>query len=148
MAGIGTDEQGIIDVLCYRVASQRAEITATYSQIFGRVTFNLTPSSSAAEQRMTCIKCVPPLQDLVIDLTGELSGPFKDLTVSLTYPMNRFLAIDLHDSLGQTLGDDASVTEVLLSRTNAELESIKNDYTNSKQSHSDHINHSLAILNS
>jgi len=39
MSGIGTDEQAIIEVLCYRVASQRATITDTYNRQFGGVSY-------------------------------------------------------------------------------------------------------------
>lgn len=40
MAGIGTNESAIIQVLCYRVASQRATITETYNRQFGAVSYS------------------------------------------------------------------------------------------------------------
>ena len=37
MAGFGTDESAIIDVLCRRPADQRVIVTLTYNDVFGRV---------------------------------------------------------------------------------------------------------------
>lgn len=65
------------------------------------------------------------------DLISELSGSFRTLAVMLTYSMSEMLAIELHDSLALAGTDEDSLMEVLLSRSNAELTNIRNDFYSS-----------------
>lgn len=73
------------------------------------------------------------IQSLVTDLIGETAGSFQAIAVTLTYSMSEMLAIELFESLTQAGTDEDSVVEVLLSRTNDELNAINNDFLASKK---------------
>ncbi|XP_045032148.1 annexin A4 [Daphnia magna] len=98
MSGLGTDEDKIISVLCYRTASQRDVITTTYNNQYG---------------------------SLASDLESEVTGNFKILSVMLTHSMIKFLSIELHETMDAPGTDEPSLTEVMISRSNQELADIQ-----------------------
>jgi len=102
IAGLGTNEAKIINVLCYRTSSQRAQISQSYFSLYGKT--------------------------LESALKGDLSGLFRDLMVSLIYSMDDFLAIGLHKTLAIVGTDEASLMEVLISQSNAQIAAIKASY--------------------
>ena len=65
------------------------------------------------------------------DLRSELSGDFKSLTVKLTYTLWEFLSVELHDAMAGSGTNEPAVTEVLTSRTNAEIALIRTGYEKS-----------------
>ncbi|XP_046632886.1 annexin B9-like [Daphnia pulicaria] len=97
--GWGTDEDKIVSVLCYRVASQRDAITTAYNSQHG---------------------------SLVNDLESDLNGSFQTLAVMLTHGMAKFLSIELHETMSRSGTDETSLTEIVMSRSNAELAEVRN----------------------
>ncbi|XP_065887190.1 annexin-B12-like [Dysidea avara] len=102
MKGAGTDEKAIIDVLTKRSSDQRQEIFTKYKSMYGR--------------------------DLVDDLKSELSGNFRDVIVSLMRPKSRFDAISLRKAMKGLGTDEEVLIEVICTKTNSEIESIKTEY--------------------
>ena len=70
-------------------------------------------------------------KDLVKDLKGELSGVFQTTCVMLSYATHEFLAIELHDAMAGIGCDQASMTEILMSRSNQEMENTRDFYATS-----------------
>ncbi|EFX76220.1 hypothetical protein DAPPUDRAFT_322543 [Daphnia pulex] len=103
MNGLGTDENKIISVLCYRTASQRDVITTTYNNQHG---------------------------SLAKDLQSELTGSFQTLSIMLTHGMIKFLSIELHETMARPGTDEPSLTEVIMSRSNQELDEIETFFNN------------------
>ena len=62
------------------------------------------------------------------DLKGELSGVFQTTCLMLSYATHEFLAIELHDAMAGTGCDEASMTEILMSRTNQEMADTRDFY--------------------
>ena len=128
MAGFGTDESAIIDVLCRRPADQRVIVTLTYYDVFGRV-FRI----------YFIIKFLNiighfSIQDLIRDLNSELlPGVFQDLALTLPLPMALYLANELFDAMFLFSSDDVVLTEILMTRSNAELEQIRLEYLKSNK---------------
>ncbi|KAH7984474.1 hypothetical protein HPB52_021519 [Rhipicephalus sanguineus] len=102
MKGFGTDEAAIIAVLAKRTSDQRQAILTTYKQMFGR--------------------------DLVKDLKSELSGKFEDVIVGLMTPLYEFLASELKAAMKGAGTDEDCLIEILCTRTNAEISTIKQIY--------------------
>ncbi|EFX68427.1 hypothetical protein DAPPUDRAFT_114538 [Daphnia pulex] len=103
MNGLGTDENKIISVLCYRTASQRDAITIAYNNQHG---------------------------SLAKDLQSELTGSFLTLSIMLTHGMIKFLSIELHETMARPGTDEPSLTEVIMSRSNQELDEIETFFNN------------------
>jgi annexin A7/11 len=102
MKGIGTDEQAIIQVLGRRSSSQRLQIKATYQNLFHK--------------------------DLIQDLKSELSGRFEDLVIALMVEPAIYDAQSLNKAMRGLGTKESLLTEILCSRTNAEIQSIKMAY--------------------
>ena len=68
------------------------------------------------------------MQTLESALKGDLSGLFRDLMVSLIYSMDDFIAIELRKTLAIVGTDEASLMEVLISQSNAQIAAIKASY--------------------
>jgi len=69
---------------------------------------------------------------LLEDLDDELlPGVFEDLALILPLSMAKFLAIELHDAMFLLASNELTLTEVLLSRNNLELEQIRLEYLRS-----------------
>jgi annexin A7/11 len=47
MKGLGTDEEGLIDILCRRTSNQRVQIVHAYKASFGKVSNSLIPLNYA-----------------------------------------------------------------------------------------------------
>lgn len=75
MRGLGTDEDGLIQVLCKRPAAQRLEIVRVYKTNYGK--------------------------DLIKDVKGETDGNFRDLLVALMTPTSEYLTDELHNGLSR-----------------------------------------------
>jgi len=102
MKGIGTDEKAIIRVLAHRSNAQRQEIKAYFKQAYGK--------------------------ELVSELKSELSGDFERAIVAL---MDTPLFYLIHEIKGAMKGagtNEKTLIEILLSKTNPEIEILKLAY--------------------
>ena len=61
------------------------------------------------------------LKSLSDDLESDLSGTFETLSVMLTHDVIKFLTIELHETMARPGTDEASLTEVMISRSNREI---------------------------
>ncbi|CAI5784425.1 annexin A5 [Podarcis lilfordi] len=102
MKGLGTDEDPIVKILTNRSNKQRQEIAVEFKTLFGR--------------------------DLVDDLKSELTGKFERLMVALMRPARLFDAHALKHAIKGAGTDEKVLTEILASRTPAEIRNIKQVY--------------------
>ncbi|XP_048797247.1 annexin A5 isoform X2 [Lagopus muta] len=102
MKGMGTDEETILKILTSRNNAQRQEIASAFKTLFGR--------------------------DLVDDLKSELTGKFETLMVSLMRPARIFDAHALKHAIKGAGTNEKVLTEILASRTPAEVQNIKQVY--------------------
>ncbi|XP_028599906.2 annexin A5 [Podarcis muralis] len=102
MKGLGTDEEPIVKILTSRSNKQRQEIAVEFKTLFGR--------------------------DLVDDLKSELTGKFERLMVALMRPARLFDAHALKHAIKGAGTDEKVLTEILASRTPAEIRNIKQVY--------------------
>ncbi|XP_076453734.1 annexin A11-like [Babylonia areolata] len=108
MKGLGTDEAAIIHILVNHTNDQRREIERQYKTMYGR--------------------------DLKADLRSELSGRFEDVVMALLDPPRLFDAKECHRSIKGVGTDEATLIEILCSRSNAEIAEIRELYkTNFKK---------------
>ncbi|KAH1170513.1 hypothetical protein KIL84_001498 [Mauremys mutica] len=114
MKGLGTDEEAVLKILTSRSNAQRQQIAAAFKTLFGR--------------------------DLVDDLKSELTGKFETLIVALMRPAQLFDAHELKHALKGAGTNEKVLTEILASRTTAELQNIKQVYLEEYESNlEDHI---------
>uniref|UniRef100_T1E7A7 Annexin n=1 Tax=Crotalus horridus TaxID=35024 RepID=T1E7A7_CROHD len=102
MKGLGTDEEPILKVLVGRSNAQRQEIAVQFKTLFGR--------------------------DMVDDLKSELTGKLETLIVSLMRPERIYDAHALKHAIKGAGTDEQVLTEILASRTPAEIRNIKQAY--------------------
>lgn len=102
MKGIGTDERAIIDVLCRRSNAQRQEIRKLYKTMFGR--------------------------DLIHDLKSELGGRLESVIIGLMTPKAEYDATHIRKAIEGAGTDEDALIEILCTRTNADIEAIRNAY--------------------
>ncbi|XP_076456172.1 annexin A6-like [Babylonia areolata] len=100
--GLGTDEDAIINVLCYRSNPQRMEICTTYKTMFGK--------------------------DLVDDLKGDTSGNFFEVLKSLLMAPAEFDAYQCRKAIKGLGTDEDVLIEILCTRSNAQMQEIKRVY--------------------
>ncbi|XP_020808275.1 annexin B10 isoform X2 [Drosophila serrata] len=98
MKGFGTDEQEIIDVLAGRSNQQRQMIRAVYDAEFER--------------------------DMVEDLKSELGGKFEDVIVGLMMPPVEYLCKQLHAAMAGMGTEEATLVEILCTKSNEEMAQI------------------------
>ncbi|XP_070074952.1 annexin B10 isoform X2 [Drosophila takahashii] len=98
MKGFGTDEQEIIDILAGRSNQQRQAIKGIYEAEFER--------------------------DLVDDLKDELGGKFEDVIVGLMMPPVEYLCKQLHAAMAGIGTEEATLVEILCTKSNEEMAQI------------------------
>ncbi|XP_061441187.1 annexin A5 [Rhineura floridana] len=114
MKGLGTDEEPVLKILTGRSNAQRQEIAVAFKTLFGR--------------------------DLVDDLKAELGGKFETLMVALMRPTRLFDAHALKHAIKGAGTDEKVLTEILASRTPAEIRNIKQVYQEEYEANlEDHI---------
>lgn len=124
MKGWGTDEKGLINVLCRRTGTQRVQIVHAYKASYGKVWHHLQPSSY-----MQC-KFVQR-QDLEAKIKSETSGNFERVLVGLVRSRAEFLAHELHRAMNGLGTKESTLIEVLCSSTNQEIRDINQAYQTS-----------------
>ncbi|GFR59610.1 annexin, partial [Elysia marginata] len=102
LGGIGTDEDAVINIMGNHCLAQRLEIADAYKVAYGK--------------------------DLVEDIKSELSGDFEETVVALLTPMRTLEAKQLHDAISGAGTDETTIIEVLATKTNEEIEEIKEAY--------------------
>nr|CAB3222081.1 annexin A7-like [Phallusia mammillata] len=102
MKGLGTNEKTIIEIAGNRSLKQRLEIVQTYKQAFGR--------------------------DLLADLKSEIGGKFRDLTLALFTALPMFDVQSLHGAMKGIGTKESVLTEILASRSNAQIKEIRELY--------------------
>ncbi|XP_067679016.1 annexin A5-like isoform X1 [Haliotis asinina] len=102
MKGLGTDEHQIIKVLTEHNNAQRQEIKDKYKSCFGT--------------------------DLIEDLKGELAGHFESLCLYLLMPARYFDAFCLKNAMKRLGTKESHIIDILVSRSNMEIQDIKTVY--------------------
>lgn len=102
MKGLGTDEDGLINVLAYRSNPQRAQIVTAYKTMFGK--------------------------DLVEDIKSETSGNFCEALKGLLLKPAEFDAHMLRGAIKGLGTDEDVLIEILCTRSNAQIQEIKKVY--------------------
>ncbi|MEE6460309.1 hypothetical protein FKM82_000917 [Ascaphus truei] len=100
--GIGTDEDSLVNILTQRSNAQRQSIVKEYQTASGK-----------------------KLQD---DLKGDLSGNFAHIMVSLTRPPAVFDAKQLKQSMAGSGTTEATLIEILASRTSKQMKEVGDAY--------------------
>lgn len=100
--GMGTDEEAILNVLCYRTAIERIQIARHYKAAYGR--------------------------DLIEDLKSELSGDFESVIVGLITPPALYDAKQLRKAISGLGTDEDVLLEIMCARTNLQMENIRIAY--------------------
>jgi len=102
LGGWGTDEEAVINILGNHNWKQRIEIAESYKAAYGN--------------------------DLIEDMKSELGGDFEDVVVSmLTEPVTLY-AKEIHEAISGAGTDETTLVEVLATKTNEEIELIKEKY--------------------
>ncbi|KAI5700856.1 hypothetical protein M8J76_005906 [Diaphorina citri] len=102
MKGLGTNETVIRQILTRRTNKQRLEILEKYPIELNR--------------------------DLLSDLKSELSGDFEDLVKALMKSPVDFMCSEIHRALTGLMFDANALTEILVTKTNAEIKEIVQNY--------------------
>uniref|UniRef100_A0A914Z775 Annexin n=1 Tax=Panagrolaimus superbus TaxID=310955 RepID=A0A914Z775_9BILA len=102
MAGMGSNKDKIIGILCQRSNWQRQEIAAAYKVSFGK--------------------------DLADKLKSELSGDFEDLILALMETPVRFDAHSLHKAISGIGTKENVLIEIMTTRNNVQINELKQVY--------------------
>lgn len=100
--GLGTNEDEIIAVLARRTLEQRLQISKAYRDLFA--------------------------EELAEALRRELSGDFRKVCEALCFPPAAYDAWYLHSAIAGLGTNQHKLIEVLCTRTNAQIERIKEAY--------------------
>jgi len=103
MRGAGTDENALIDILANRCNRQRVEIRLRYKTMYGK--------------------------DLMEDLKGELSGNLEECLLAMMEPSVLYDAKELRRAMRGAGTDEETLIDILCSRTNSQINEIKEEYT-------------------
>ena len=106
MAGLGTNEKELIEVMGHRSPKQRAIITKKYKAMFGK--------------------------ELTSKFDSELSGKFHQCMTALCRTPSEFDAIELRKAMRGAGTDEEVLIEILCTRTNEQIREICEAYTKSK----------------
>lgn len=102
MRGVGTDENQLISILAERSNAQRVEVRLRYKTMFGK--------------------------DLMNDLKSELSGNLEECLLALMEPSVLYDAKCLRRAMRGAGTDEETLIDILCSRSNAEIQKIKEEY--------------------
>jgi len=102
MQGLGTNEDIITEIITNRSNSQRLEVKEKFGQMFGK-----------------------RLEEALKD---ELGGHYEDVVLGLFKSPTEYDASELHDAISGPGTSDEVLIEILCSRSNEELEAIKETY--------------------
>jgi len=102
MKGFGTDEKAIIEILTARSNAQRQQIKECFLREYGR--------------------------DLIEDLKSELGGKFEDVIIALMLPPVEYLCKQLHKAMSGVGTNEATLVEILCTKTNEEMAKIVSTY--------------------
>lgn len=102
VVGLGTDEDKIITVLTGRTNAQRQEIRKAYENLYHK--------------------------DLIQDLKDDTSGNFEKIIVALMLEPHEFLAEEVHRALYSILPKEATLAEILCTKSKNELQPIIHTY--------------------
>ncbi|CAH8858626.1 unnamed protein product [Trichobilharzia szidati] len=103
MAGMGTNEKAVIEIMGHRSSEQRVVITQRYKSIFGK--------------------------DLTSKFKSEMSGALYDCMKALCYSPVELDARELRRAVEGAGTDEDALIEILCSRTNDQIKQIKETYT-------------------
>ena len=106
MKGFGTDEDGLINVICRRTNAERQQIAKVFKTNFGK--------------------------DLVDDIKSETRGNFENLLVACMTPTIDFYCKELNDAVSGFGTDEDILIETLCTLSNNEINIIKENYQRSK----------------
>jgi len=98
----GTDEDAVIQVMGNHTSEQRIEIAEAFKQAYGK--------------------------DLIEVIKDELSGDFENTVVSMLTPPAMLDAMELHEAMSGAGTDETTLIEVLATKTNEQIETIKEKY--------------------
>lgn len=102
MKGLGTDEDAIINLLVSRSNAQRLDIVKRFKLMYGK--------------------------DLIRELKSELSGNLEDLLLAMLEPKTLYDAKCLRRAMKGAGTDEATLVEILCTRTNKEIQDIVQEY--------------------
>ena len=102
MKGAGTDEAAIVAVVGHRSNDQRQQIKKMFKTMYGK--------------------------DLLKELKGELSGHFRELCLALFYESTYYDAHSLREAMKGAGTREGVLIEILTTRTNEEIQSIREQY--------------------
>ncbi|CAH1795085.1 unnamed protein product [Owenia fusiformis] len=102
MKGIGTDEKAVIDILGHRSNKQRQEISLLFKTMYGK--------------------------DLIKELKSELGGKLEDVILGMMMPRDDYDASELRRAMKGIGTDEEVLIEILCTRSNAEINAIKQSY--------------------
>lgn len=102
MKGLGTDEQAIIDVMAHRSNAQRVKIVLQFKTMYGK--------------------------DLIKEFESELSGKLLQVVEGLCYTPEEFDALQLRKATKGLGTDEDALIEILCTRTNEQIQKIKEAY--------------------
>eukprot|EP00795_Rhopilema_esculentum_P005309 gene5309-477_t len=104
MRGMGTDEASLIEILVTRSNAQRVEIRKKYKTMFGK--------------------------DLMNDLKSELSGNLEECLLAMMEPHKLYDAKCLRRAMRGAGTDEEALIDILCTRSNQEIQDIKQEYKN------------------
>lgn len=99
---VGTDEDVVVQIMGNHNWKQRIEIAESFKAAYGK--------------------------DLKDAIKEELTGDFEDVVVAMLTPPKLLDVIDIHDAMSGLGTDEITLIEVLATKTNYELEQLKEAY--------------------
>ncbi|XP_070185504.1 annexin-B12-like [Littorina saxatilis] len=109
MKGLGTNDDAIVHVVSTRCNAQRQEMKTMFKTLYGR--------------------------DMIEDIKGELSGDYKELVMALFVSPPEYDAWCIKEAIYGPGTDEGALIEIFLTRTNAQIEEIRNAYPSVLNNH-------------